>query len=303
MQEILERFVMSWWKRLKGKVKFLESLAKHTTFKIGAKAEYFIEPKDISDLKLILSYAKKYKKPIYLLGAGSNILVKDTNIKGIVLYLSSRFLKKISFKDNLLEAGCGVKLSRIINEAYRRGLSGLEFLVGVPGTLGGALVMNAGAFGKNIGELVEEVMVMDYNGNEKKLTKKDLKFGYRSSNLKRYIILSACLRLNKKNKIKIKKSLARYLKKRFATQEMLLPNAGCVFKNPSATNPAGKLIELCGLKGKRIAEAGVSLKHANFIVNLGKAKAKDVLRLMNLIRRKVKERFKIDLKPEIRIWR
>ncbi|MCM8801218.1 MAG: UDP-N-acetylmuramate dehydrogenase [Candidatus Omnitrophica bacterium] len=294
---------MSWWKRLKGKIKFFEPLAKHTTFKIGGKAEYFIEPKDTLDLKLILRYAKKYKKPIYLLGAGSNILVKDTDMKGIVVHLNSSFFKRVSFKDNLLEAGCGVKLNRIINEAYKRGLSGLEFLAGVPGTLGGALMMNAGAFGKSIGELVEEVKVMDYNGNEKRLTLRDLKIGYRRLGLKDCVILTACLRLNKKNKIKIKQTLVRYLKKRIATQEMLLPSAGCVFKNPSGKRSAGELIDLCGLKGKRIGDAFVSLKHANFIVNLGRAKAKDVLGLMHLIRRKVKKRFKIDLEPEIKIWK
>ena len=191
---------MNWWKKLKGKVRFLEPLAKHTTFKIGGPAEFFIEPEDITDLKLLLNLVKRYKIPVFLIGGGSNILINDKGIRGAVLHLNSPYFKRFIFKNNRLEAGSGVMLSRMVLKTYKRGLSGVEFLSGIPGTLGGALVMNAGAWGRNIGDLVEEVNVMDYNGNIKSLGKKKIKFGYRQSSLEKFIILSACLKLTKKSK-------------------------------------------------------------------------------------------------------
>ncbi len=292
---------MNWWKKLKGKVRFLEPLAKHTTFKIGGPAEFFIEPEDIADLKLLLNLVKRYKIPVFLIGGGSNILINDKGIRGAVLHLNSPYFKRFIFKNNRLEAGSGVMLSRMVLKTYKRGLSGVEFLSGIPGTLGGALVMNAGAWGRNIGDLVEEVNVMDYNGNIKSLGKKKIKFGYRQSSLEKFVILSACLKLTKKSKEKIKQNLKQYLKARHNSQDTTFSNAGCIFKNPFGES-AGRLIDICGLKGRRIGDACISGKHANFIVNMGHGKAEDVLRLMNLIKKKVKNKFHINLEPEIKIW-
>jgi UDP-N-acetylmuramate dehydrogenase len=292
---------MNWWKDLKSKVKPNEPLKQHTTFKIGGRAKFFIEPKDTSDLKLILKLLKKYQISPFIIGAGSNILVSDKVIDGAVLCLNSPYFRKIRFKNNLLEAGSGMMLNKIVSLAQRCSLGGIEFLVGIPGTLGGALVMNAGVSGKSIADLVEKVMVMDYNGKIKTLDKSQLKFGYRSSNLAKYIILGAQLKLIKKNKKIIKQNLEKYLIYRLLTQDLSRPSAGCIFKNLKRY-AAGKLIDLCGLKGKRIGDAGVSLKHANFILNLKAAKATDVIRLMQLIQKKVKARFNINLEPEIKIW-
>ncbi len=294
---------MNWWKSLKGKVRFLEPLKNYTTFKIGGKAQFFIEPKDISDLRLLLKFGKRYRIPIYVIGKGSNILVSDKGIKGVVLRLSAPYFKRISWRDNHLEVGSGVLLHKVVLFAQDYGLSGAEFLAGIPGTVGGALAMNAGVAGGNhcIGDLVKTVTVIDFAGNIKTLCEKDIKFGYRESSPSKYIILSTCLRLVKKNKEEVKERIKEYLNYRKATQDLFWPSAGCVFRNPKGDS-AGRLIDLCGLKNKRMGDMCISLKHANFILNLGQGRARDVLKLMDLVREKVKDRFNITLKPEIKIW-
>jgi len=187
----------------------------------------------------------------------------------------------------------------------------MEFLAGIPATLGGALVMNAGISEKtknqkpkikSIGDLVEAVTVMDYNGNIKTLDREEIKFGYRTSSLSKYIILSAIIKLTKGNIREIEDKIKVYLGYRRVAQDLPFANAGCIFKNPKRYQ-AGRLIDACGLKGKRIGDACVSNKHANFILNLGRARFSDVLRLMGLIKRRVKNKFNIDLEPEIKIWR
>jgi len=294
---------MNWWKNLKGRIRFLEPLKDYTTFKIGGKAQFFIEPKDFKDLKLLLSLAKRYRIPIYVIGKGSNILVSDKGIKGAVLRLSAPCFKRISLRDNHLEVGSGVLLPKLMLFTKDYGLSGAEFLSGIPGTVGGALVMNAGIAQGNhcIADLVKTVTVIDFAGNIRTLHKKDIKFGYRQSGLAKYIILSVCLRLTKKNKEEIQERIKGYLEFRKRTQDLFWPSAGCVFKNPQGDS-AGRLIDLCGLKNKRIGDACISLKHANFILNQGRGRARDVLKLMDLVRKKVKDKFNITLKPEIKIW-
>lgn len=293
---------MNWWKNLKGKVKLKEPLKDYTTFKIGGRAKYFVEPKDLDDLKLLFNLVKRYKIPILVIGAGSNILISDKGIDGIVLRLNSPYFKRLIVKDNRLEVGAGCLLNKVILKAKKEGLSGMEELVGIPGSIGGALAMNAGTRDKNIADLVENVTIMDYNGKIKTLDKKDIRFGYRSCGLSRYIILNTCIRLVKKNKKEIQNRINNYLKYRKSQQDLSKASAGCVFKNPPQ-GLAGKLIDLCGLKGKRIGGAAVSKRHANFIVNLGQAKAQDVIKLMALVKKEVKNRFKINLEPEIKIWR
>lgn len=292
---------MNWWKRLKGKVKRAEPLGKYTTFKIGGPAKYLVEPKDTDDLKLLLFYVKRYNLPLLVIGAGSNIIINDKGVEAVVLRLSSPFFKKTSFHNNRVCVGSGRRLNRLLIVSQERGLSGLEFLVGIPGTIGGALVMNAGAGGRNISDLVEKVTIMDYNNKIKTLNKNEIKFGYRTSNLSRYIILSAQLKLKKADKEEIKKRINRYLNYRKKTQDLSRPSAGCIFKNPKGI-AAGMLIDLCGLKGKRIGGACISKKHANFILNCGNARADDVLRLTDLVKKEVKKKFSITLEPEIKIW-
>lgn len=287
---------------IKGKVRFEEPLKKHTTFKIGGPAKFFIEPLDLKDLRTAVSLARAKDMPVFLLGTGSNILANDRGVSGIVLQLNSPFFRKISRKNNILEVGSWLLLGKLVKYASQHGLSGIEFLAGIPGTVGGALAMNAGAWGENLGNIVEEVKVMDYNGNINTLSKKNIKFDYRKSSLSKYIILSCRIKLAKKNKEQIKDNINKYIKLRASSQDSSYPNAGCIFKNPSSVESAGKLIDLCSLKNKRIGGACVSGKHANFILNRANANSNDVLKLMHLIETKVKQKFNINLEPEIKIW-
>src|SRR3989338_6303653 len=292
---------MNWWKSLKGRVKLKEPLKNYTTFKIGGRARYFIEPQDFTDLKLLLNFSKRYRIPVFVIGRGSNILVNDKGMDAIVLHLNSGPFKQISLSNNFLEAGSAVLLSQVINFTRKHNLSGAEFLSGIPGTVGGALVMNAGVKGRSISNLVEDVAVMDYNGKIKTLSKRDINFGYRRSDLSKYIVLSVRMKLKKTNEREINDRISRYLNYRKVTQDLSHPSAGCIFKNPKGIS-AGRLIDLCGLKGRRIGGAFVSLRHANFILNLKKASAKDVINLISFIKHEVRKKFLVDLKPEIKIW-
>lgn len=314
---------MNWWRDSKIKIKFQELMKNHTTFKIGGPAAYFAEPKDTGELKLLLNHTKRYNIPVLVIGAGSNVLIKDRGVRAMVLRLRRIFFKKISFHNDCVSASSGVMLNQLIQFNRRHGLSGLEFLAGIPGTVGGALAMNAGITQKSkklpkksgsrqnvgkkpkikgIADFVANVTVMDYNGVIKILHRKDLRFGYRKSNLSKYIILSALFKLKKKNQEEIKNRITRYMDYRKAAHELSRPSAGCVFKNPAGYS-AGRLIDLCGLKGKRIGGACISQRHANFILNQGNARSSDVLALMNLIKKRVKKKFNVTLEPEIKIWK
>jgi UDP-N-acetylmuramate dehydrogenase len=292
---------MNWWQDLKGRIERNAPLKAYTTFKIGGPVKFFIEPKDTADLKLLLRLLKSYKITFLVIGRGSNILVSDKGLNAAVIRLSSSHFKKVRRKNGSFELGSGLALKKAVIVAEKNNLSGMEFLAGIPGTVGGALAMNAGVAKENIGSLVKYVEVIDDKGNIKRLHHKDLRFGNRTSNLGKYIILSACFRLRKQDKKKIKEKMRAYFNYRYKTQDLDWPSAGCVFKNPKKYS-AGKLIDLCGLKGRMAGGARISFKHANFILNVSNAKAKDIFRLMSLIRRKVKNKFNINLKPEIKIW-
>ncbi len=293
---------MNWPKGLNKKIKNKVSLAGYTSFKIGGAARFFFEPKSLKDLKEVLIAAKKLKVKIFILGSGSNILVDDLGLDGLVIKLSSKFFQDFHRDGNYIIAGSGLKLSKLILFTKEQGLSGLEFFTGIPGTLGAAVMGNAGAWAKSIGKLVNQVQVLDYNGNLKLLKKQDLKFVYRKSNLNKYIIISVKFKLDSLDKKIIDASIKEYLLKRNKTQKTSLPNAGCIFKNPKH-NFAGRLIDQCGLKGKARGQAAISKLHANFILNTNKAKSSDVLYLMHLMQKRVKEKFKINLEPEIKIWK
>jgi len=293
---------MLWPKNLKKKIRTKINLAQCTSFKIGGPARFFFEPENIKSLQEVLVYVKKAKIKVFILGAGSNILVNDSGVKGIVIRLNSDSFRFVTYKETCVTLGAGVRLNQLIWQTQARGLSGLEFLIGIPGTLGGALVGNAGAWGKEIKELVKEVSVLNYNGKLITLRGKKLKFAYRKSNLNKYIIISAKLKLEIAKKKKINFKIKEYLLKRKKIQDNRLPNAGCIFKNPFK-NSAGFLIDSCGLKGRQKGRALISKTHANFILNSGRAKSSQVRALMNLMQKKVKEKFKVILKPEIKIWK
>jgi len=294
---------MNWPKSLNRSIKTKVNLTDLTTFKIGGAAEFFLNARSVEELREVLSFVKNKRIPIFVLGSGSNILVSDNGVKGLVIKLSGKCFKKLSNLGTCVIAGSGLKLSQIILYTKIKGLSGLEPLVGIPGTLGGSLMGNAGAWGKSIGDLVQQVCVLDYSGRLKLLCGRQLRFSYRKSNLNKYIIIWAKLKLQKKNKFVIAAEIKKYLLKRRRTQNNNLPNAGCIFKNPAGLITAGKLIDLCALKGKRRAKAIISKKHANFILNLGNARSRDVLFLINLMQRRVKLRFGVNLIQEIKIWR
>lgn len=292
---------MNWCKGFKGRVKIKEPLKRHTTLRIGGPAKFFIEPSDEDDLKLLIIRAKQYKIPISVIGAGSNILSSDKGVNRIVVKLSAPFFKRIIFKGNTAEAGSGLPLGRLILRAKNIGLGGAEFLSGIPGTVGGALAMNAGAWGRDIALLASKVRIMDYNGRVKELAKDSLGLSYRKSGLRDCIILSSTLKFVKKEKKEIKRNLDKFRRKRLASQDSSFPSAGCVFKNP-ADGITGRLMDLCGLKGRRIGGACISKEHANFILNRNNARATDILKLMELAKKEVKKKFGITLEPEIKIW-
>lgn len=297
---------MSWWKNLKRPGKLSEPLKNHTTFKIGGPARLFFRPDNLEELRRIVDNARKRALKILVLGAGSNILVADHGVRAAVIKLDSPAFRKIARSENILETGSGKPLNQLLAYCRAQGLSGLEFLSGIPGTTGGALAGNAGiSMGAKklaIGDLVESVRVLDYNNRIKILKRHKFKFGYRRSNLTKYIILSACFKLIPRDKKAVQDNIAGYLAKRRNTQDYSRPNAGCVFKNPRGDS-AGRLIDACGLKGKKIKGALVSRKHANFILNQEDARAEDVLALVKLIRKEVKKKFNILLEPEIKIWK
>lgn len=274
-----------------------------TTFHIGGKAEYFFVPENAVQLAGALQQAKKEGLRVLILGAGSNILVAGRQLRGLVIKLSSPFFRKNSLKGKILYAGAASPLALVLRTARDNSLSGLEFVAGIPGTVGGALIMNAGIPGACISDLLEAVTVMDYNGKTKTIKKDKIKFVYRGSGLDKYIILSAKFKLRPGKIDEISRLVRQYLENRKAGQDWKSFSAGCVFKNPRPGLSAGKLIDLCGLKGRRAGGAQVSRIHANFIVNCAGARGRDVLSLMKLAAGRVKNKFGIDLEPEIKIWK
>ncbi|MCX5700918.1 MAG: UDP-N-acetylmuramate dehydrogenase [Candidatus Omnitrophica bacterium] len=291
---------MNWPKNLKVKAK--EPLRNKTTFRIGGVAQYFSEPKNYSQLRGLVIASKTSRLPILILGGGSNLLIRDGLLRGLTIKLNSIPFKRISRKGNCITAGSQVMLGALIKFANQQSLSGLEFLSGIPGSFGGALAMNAGCWGTELGSLVKEVEIMDYNGKISILKSKDIRFSYRDSSIQKYIILSGTIRLKSRSKIKIRDKINNYLNLRRKSQDLTYPNAGSIFRNPDKES-AGRLIDLCGLKGSHVGQAYVSSRHANFILNRGSARAVDVLKLMQLVENKVKSKYGIVLQPEIKIWR
>jgi UDP-N-acetylmuramate dehydrogenase len=286
---------------LKAEIRLNEPLKNKTTFKIGGRAKLFIRPRSEKDLKVIIQAAEKFKIPFFVLGAGSNILISERGIQGIVVQLSSPQFRSLKSDNNFLLAGGGVALSELIRFSKMRGLQGAEFLAGIPGTVGGALAMNAGAWGKSISVIVEKVRVMKYDGTIKTLKKNEIRFGYRRSSLANCIILGAVFRFTQEGKAKVDVRIKQFLQMRAASGDYSYPSGGCIFKNPKGYS-AGRLIDASGLKGSRIGGACISKKHANFILNRGNASADNVLRLMRKVQKQVYRKFKITLEPEIKIW-
>ncbi|MFU2158525.1 MULTISPECIES: UDP-N-acetylmuramate dehydrogenase [Caldisericum] len=286
---------------IKGRVYFNEPMAKHTSFKIGGPAEILAIPSDVEDLKKLLEFAKKEKLPITVIGNGTNILVSDDGIEGLVIKMAEGF-SKVEFDNTLSFAEAGVPLQKLIEEASRRNLGGFEFAFGIPGALGGAIAMNAGTNSHYISTRIEYADVIDYNGKIYRFRHDDFHFDYRYSILQEepLILLNAVLTFEQKPFEEILREKEKNIRGRLEKQPYNLPCAGSVFKNPPTTY-AGRVLEESGCKGLRFGDALISEKHANFIVNLGNATAQDVVNLIREAQLRVYKQKDLILELEIRL--
>jgi UDP-N-acetylmuramate dehydrogenase len=281
-----------------------EPLARHTSFRIGGPADLFIEVASVPELQAVLRTCRAHAYPVFFLGSGSNLLVSDRGVRGAVLKLGKAFdfiAWEMSATDAALRVGAAVPFKRLVRETVAAGLDGLQFGEGIPGTIGGGLMMNAGAFGGEIGQVVEALETVTEDGAALLLPRARLSFGYRRLELPaRAIITAVQLRLVCGRAPELGAAVRDARERRERHQPRGHPNAGSIFKNPSGTH-AGRLIEEVGLKGARLGGACFSERHANFIVNLGGARASDVKGLMDLATRAVRQRLGVELEPEVRL--
>lgn len=284
-----------------GTVLLNEPLKNHTTLKIGGPADLYYEPKNIESLKTALSYIKEVNVPIRAIGRGSNLLVADGGIEGVVIKVGEG-LNHLEKSDNTIRVGGGYSLITLATLMSREAFTGLEFAAGIPGSVGGAVFMNAGAHGSDMSKIVEKALILFPDGELKWLSTEELGFSYRTSILQQKggICVEAVLVLEKGDKETIMAELKKNKDYRRNTQPWNFPCCGSVFRNP-LPNYAGQLIESSGLKGTQIGGAQISEMHANFIVNTGDAKAKDVLELISFIQKTIKEKHGVDLHTEVEI--
>lgn len=282
-------------------IKVDEPMKKHISFKVGGPADFLVKPKTEEELRNVVEFAKKENVPFIVIGNGSNLLVKDGGIRGIVIELSDNF-NNYEIDGNIIKAQSGALLAIIGRNAMKNSLTGFEFAAGIPGTLGGALAMNAGAYGGEMKQVVKTVRLMDRDGNIFELSNEEMKFEYRRSLLttKDYIVLSAVIELQPGNVEEIKEIMADYSNRRSTKQPLNFPSAGSTFKRPEGHFSA-KLIDDCGLRGLNLRGAQVSDKHCGFVINSGGATAKDILDLMFIVKSTVNAKFGIMLEEEVKI--
>lgn len=298
IKEILEESKLN-----KENLYYDEPMAKHTSFKIGGPADVFIKVDNIEELKETLDLSKKNQIPLTIIGNGSNILVTDKGIRGITAKLN---LKDIEIKNEnnkqIIKVEAGVPVGLLAQKLVKEEITGFEELSGIPGTIGGAVIMNAGAHGKELKDILKKVTAMDYNGNIHEFTNEECQFSYRNSRFQKekHIILQATLELEKGNSTEIKEKMDEYMQFRKEKQPIEYPNAGSTFKRGEDFVTA-KLIDEAGLKGYKIGGAQVSEKHAGFIVNVDNATAKDVIELTDYIKEKIEEKFGKKINLEIQI--
>jgi len=280
---------------------FDEPMQKHTSFRVGGPADIFVVPSNVDELKSLIRLVKNENIPMFVLGNGSNLVVRDGGIRGIVINILDNF-NSIQIKDDIIEAETGVLLSKLSHTAMKNSLSGLEFSSGIPGTLGGAVVMNAGAYGEQISDLVISSDYIDLDGNIHTLEGGAQDFGYRKSfySKKNLIVLKAVMKLIPSNMNDIKEKMTSLLLQRNEKQPLSFPSAGSIFKRPEGYF-AGKLIEDAGLKGYIHGGAQISDKHTGFIVNRGKARAAEIIHLIEYAKEIVKIKFGVELETEVKI--
>ena len=280
---------------------FNEPMSAHTTFKIGGPADYLVMPSSFKEVSEVVSICRKYKVPVTILGNGSNVLVLDKGIRGVVLKFTDK-LAYIKYENEVLYAGTGAMLKDVSKHSLRESLIGLEFAIGIPGSVGGAVFMNAGAYDGEMSQVVSAVTAITEDNKIKRFSKEDLHFGYRHSRFQESfsIILEVEFSLRHGDRHEIITRMDDYTEKRESRQPVDSASAGSVFKRPEG-NYAGTLIEESGLKGFRVGGAQVSLKHAGFIVNADDATAQDVLDLIEKIKQTVYEKFQVELMSEVRV--
>ena len=285
---------------IRGEVRFKEPLSFHTSLRIGGSADIFVVPQDVEDIRLALSFAEREQLPVEVIGGGNNLLISDRGFRGVVLRLEG-CLGRAEFHGEEAVAGAGVSLSALIREAAALHLGGIECLVGIPATIGGAIAMNAGTPDGWIGDFVSAVYFLHRDGTMGEFKPGAGSFSYRVFYAPPgAVLIGARLELHRRPQAEIQKDIKARLKKKKASQPLALASAGCVWKNPQG-DAAGRLVEKVGLKGKRLNGAEISAKHANFIVNRGGARAADIKALMDMTRDRVRTHFGVTLEPEIRM--
>lgn len=276
-----------------------EPMSRHTTFRVGGTADFFVEIGSPEELLDIINYLTETERSYFILGNGSNLLVGDKGYEGVILHLGERF-NGITVEGNTITAQAGALLSTVAKTAAKNGLSGMEFAAGIPGTIGGAVVMNAGAYEGEMKQIITKVTVMTREGEILELDNETMEFGYRTSIIKNrpFVVLSAVITLEKGDMASIQDKMDDFNKRRRSKQPLEYPSAGSTFKRPEGYF-AGKLIMDAGLRGYRIGGAQVSEKHCGFIINVGNATAADISELMDEVVEKVEEQFSVTLEPEI----
>jgi len=278
-----------------------EPLAPYTWFKIGGPAAYLAEPRSIEELGKLVRQCREQELPVRLIGGGSNLLVRDEGVPGVVVRLSSEAFAQVKTEGETITSGGGTKLGHLISIAVREGLAGLESLVGIPGTVGGALHGNAGGRGGDIGQWTSQASVMTRDGEIHERRREDLVFSYRESSLDELVIIEAKFQLEPTDSADLTKRMQKQWILKKASQPLGHQSAGCIFKNPRGMS-AGMLIDQAGLKGTTVGGAVVSERHANFIVTEPGASSQDVLKLIDLVKSRVAERLGVELDTEIEVW-
>ncbi len=282
-------------------VKENENMAEHTTFKCGGNASLYVAPNSTDELVKVLGILRAEDYPYYVIGNGSNLLVKDEGYDGAIVEVDKK-ISEIDVRGEEIIVEAGAKLSKVATVAMESDLAGFEFAHGIPGNMGGAVVMNAGAYGGEMKDVLKWVKVVDQNGEIKTLENDELELGYRTSRVmkEKMIVLEACIKLELGVMGDIGEFMALLMSKRKASQPLEYPSAGSTFKRPEGYY-AGKLVQDAGMKGYRVGDAMVSEKHSGFVINCGNATATEVIQVIRDVQAKVKEEFGVDLEPEVRI--
>jgi UDP-N-acetylmuramate dehydrogenase len=285
-----------------GRVQTEESLARHSTFRIGGAAEYYVAPRSTQEVADLLALVRAEGASLHVLGNGSNLIIPDSGVRGLVLHVS-RSIAGITRDGNIVCAGAGVPLVQLMQFAARASLSGMEWACGIPGTVGGALLTNAGTPAGQMGDFTESIDVVEADGNVRTLGPGDFEFSYRHSSLRGTgcVVVGTRVRLEPADRDTIFETIKKYNQRRLLTQPVGTWNSGCIFKN-CPPHRIGQEIERAGLKGKRVGHASVSAVHGNFIINEGGARASDVLELIAEIKDILRQRLGVDLQEEVEIW-